>query len=833
MSRYFLSKMKVEGFRGINNANRPLELKFKTDSVNSVFAANALGKSSIFEALTYAIKGGIPKLDDLPAADRGSDYYCNLFHCDRKSSIELTFKPDDSSGDVVISIERNPDGLKNVASPSGYADPDGFLKGLSSELVFLDHKTFQKFVEDSPLDRGRSFATLLGSSQLSEYRHILSTLSNSGNINTDFKLNVLETKLDSLAGSKKAIQNRIIQNYKNITGNSYADASDYQAIIQEATKLLSNIELLKPFFKGKNITTADYVEIRKAIKKTEGSDEREELSKTIKSIDALQKLQSTSDEANEQTQLKTEINKRADALRETKGPLFKKMYEAVQEVLEKDDWNDPCICPACNSNLQFSISEAIEQNLRQYENVKQAEKDIEELWDAATWITRLQGLENSQILKNTNFEKQYSEFFEKYSNKKITADDVDNAVARLLNLEGIRTSTINELTSKKTKIENNLPASLVTLTQQVEYADQLKAAISEYGDLPSATKLSEKIDIIKRWKGFIETAYSMFSKAESEYVKEKTASIENLYKDLYSKITQNPEIVPKLVKAEGTEHLHLKLEHFYGIDGLAASTLLSESYRNAFAISLYLCAALNDKPKAQFMVLDDITSSFDAGHQYAMMEVLRNDIARPSNPDGPQLIILSHDGLLEKYFDTLSGTPSWNHQRLHGLPPKGHVLTQTQQSDHLRVEAEDFLNNGDTHHAKPLIRQYLEFKILEIIRKVKVPVPLDFSIRDDRKMVKNSLDTIKASIDLHSAANSLILEQSQVNDFDSVHVPALVLNWVNHYATGSTSSLSPYVLLGVLNTIDKVSDCFKYDCSCSGTVKRRFYKNLSKKHCNC
>ena len=110
MSRYFLVKMKVEGFRGINNAHRPLELNFHTDALNSVFAPNALGKSSVFEALVYAIRGCIPKLDDLPAADRSSHYYCNLFHCDNKSSIELTFRPDDSSPDVIISVERNPDG---------------------------------------------------------------------------------------------------------------------------------------------------------------------------------------------------------------------------------------------------------------------------------------------------------------------------------------------------------------------------------------------------------------------------------------------------------------------------------------------------------------------------------------------------------------------------------------------------------------------------------------------------------------------------------------------------------------------------------------------------
>src|SRR5258707_5704919 len=49
--RYFLTSLQIEGFRGINNEGAPLELSFKTDQVNSVFAANAQGKSSVFEAL--------------------------------------------------------------------------------------------------------------------------------------------------------------------------------------------------------------------------------------------------------------------------------------------------------------------------------------------------------------------------------------------------------------------------------------------------------------------------------------------------------------------------------------------------------------------------------------------------------------------------------------------------------------------------------------------------------------------------------------------------------------------------------------------------------------
>ncbi len=44
MPRYFLTRLRVEGFRGINNEGEPLDLKFTKDAVNSVFAVNANGK---------------------------------------------------------------------------------------------------------------------------------------------------------------------------------------------------------------------------------------------------------------------------------------------------------------------------------------------------------------------------------------------------------------------------------------------------------------------------------------------------------------------------------------------------------------------------------------------------------------------------------------------------------------------------------------------------------------------------------------------------------------------------------------------------------------------
>ncbi|MEY9424131.1 DNA repair exonuclease SbcCD ATPase subunit, partial [Bradyrhizobium japonicum] len=87
MSGWFLERLEIEGVRGINNEGDPLVLSFAHDAVNSVSAPNGVGKSSIFDALTYALRKKIPKLDELPATESGDSYYLNRFHSKNTGTI--------------------------------------------------------------------------------------------------------------------------------------------------------------------------------------------------------------------------------------------------------------------------------------------------------------------------------------------------------------------------------------------------------------------------------------------------------------------------------------------------------------------------------------------------------------------------------------------------------------------------------------------------------------------------------------------------------------------------------------------------------------------------
>lgn len=156
MARYFLTRLKIEGFRGINNEADPLDLRFQPGCVNSVFAVNGIGKSSIFDALSYAIFGTIQKLNTLQAQEKPEDYYTNRFHSQQAAVLDLEFLPDDGGAAVTVCVKRDAAGNRTTTSPSGHADPEGFLRTLREAFALLDYRNFARFIEDSPLENRRT-----------------------------------------------------------------------------------------------------------------------------------------------------------------------------------------------------------------------------------------------------------------------------------------------------------------------------------------------------------------------------------------------------------------------------------------------------------------------------------------------------------------------------------------------------------------------------------------------------------------------------------------------------------------------------------------------------
>ena len=395
----------------------------------------------------------------------------------------------------------------------------------------------------------------------------------------------------------------------------------------------------------------------------------------------------------------------------------------------------------------------------------------------------------------------------------------------IADLRARATTKIAALTAEQKQLEQELPPSLVAVTTAVETARRLQENWKALGIAEAKIKeekdFAEKVDGLK---SFLDGASTIFSQAESSMATARLKKVEPLCQDFFKDIMFCP-VVPALQKRQGSEELGIRLSDFWGLADQSAQALLSESFRNAFAISVYLAAASLYGGAPRFIVLDDVTSSLDAGHQHHLMEVIRTKFARPLNGNGPQVVFLSHDTLLEKLFNKHSGTPAWHHQRLEGNACTA-VLPQSGAVNKVRDKTLELLNEGRVDDAAPRIRQYLEYALHNIVDRCRIPLPLDLVFGDEKRTAGEYIHAISAAVDLEQRAGSLVLDPGQITDFQT-HSASIVGNFLAHWSSGQAHAFSAPALMGVMQAIDRLQDCFKYEPA-AGTAKK-FYSSLHKR----
>ena len=136
------------------------------------------------------------------------------------------------------------------------------------------------------------------------------------------------------------------------------------------------------------------------------------------------------------------------------------------------------------------------------------------------------------------------------------------------------------------------------------------------------------------------------------------------------------------------------------------------------------------------------------------------------------------------------------------------------------------LNAGRVSEAAPRIRQYLEYRLHEVIDRCRIPVPMDVAFGDDKQTPGEYLSAIDAAVNLHRAAGSLVLEPTQLTNLQLASA-TMVGNFLSHWATGQTQAFSAHALLGVMQAIDSFVDCFKYQPTAGGA--RMYYRSLSQR----
>ena len=202
---------------------------------------------------------------------------------------------------------------------------------MNEAFALLDYRTFSRFIEESPLERGRTFSALLGLSEYSDCRQALQVVSDTRTTNTDLDMKVLATQI---AGTQRAVQQALAtlrSNFEKVTGKPLEDVDRLDRYATEVAQALGNVELLKEHFDGKALEEIDFDAIKEAIKTAEGGEKRKALETAIAEITALETLEAHDAAAigEEQKKIKTLIAERDALLAATRGDLFEKLYSAA------------------------------------------------------------------------------------------------------------------------------------------------------------------------------------------------------------------------------------------------------------------------------------------------------------------------------------------------------------------------------------------------------------------------------------------------------------------------------------------------------------------------
>ncbi len=828
MTRYFLASVTIEGFRGINNDGDPLVLKFRTDAVNSVHAPNGVGKSSIFEALHFAIYGTVPRLETLQDAEQGASYVINKFHPQQTATVALKFSSDDGTSDVAITVARQTTGGRVASSPSGHADPEGFLANLREDFVLVDYPRFASFVDCSALERGRSLASLIGLSSYSRLRQSLDGARNTRNINTDLGLSTVETEVALATLALGSVEGRIKAAFQQVTGMVLTELGDTSQLKADLTSALAAIPLFALLFTGTTVMELDFNAAERAVEKEEGGTARKDLERLNNAVTSLTALAVPQTQIDEFDALLVLARARDEAMRMVGAAVIHGLLTDALAVVTGDSWHDPRQCPVCDGMSDNPLSQKLEVKIALYDEAQRLDTELTQKTVASACLSKLRQLEEAPALGMAVAQRVSPKLSLR---AQVSTADLEIGKTQLAALEARRAESINGVNKEITELQITLPPSLVQVTRTLGHAKNFRDAMREYeGGLPLLKAKQAKLAKLNRWRTFIATAAQTFATAETALASARITEIQASCQDLFGRLVRGgPDVQPTLSRAQSSENVDLKLADFFGLRDQSARALLSESYRNAVAASIFLAAATRHRSVPRFMVLDDVTSSFDAGHQFSLMDTIRSYLrhgAVGGVPDGLQFIILSHDTSLEKYFDKLNGTTEWHHQKLQGMPPRGRVMVSAQQADRLKAQAQQYLNAGQIEIGESFVRQYLEYKLGQVITRLGVLVPPDYATRGDKRTLSTYMDAITGAVSLYQAAGRCVLTQQQISDLQTRHASAIMSNYVSHYESGVGTPFNAYALLGVLQSVDDFAACFMWTDPSDGQMK--YYRALDR-----
>lgn len=732
-----LQKISVTGFRG---ARYPLVIDL-TGSHRSIaiFGENATGKSTITDAVEWFVRD---RVEHLWKEDCKDEALRNVHLVDSEDAVvHLEF------GDAGLSSAKHLSGMLVSSESNKTSEFKTYKKRAGEERLVLRTADLSNVIDKSKGKKREELAEIIGYGALTDFRGLITAAPTSLQRYDEYiaaktQQQTAQGKLMKLCGSVLGEEAELYARATKIIAGFGLDA----AVTDEAT--------FKNAIQALTARIAKHEKATKRLGLIQASTAAADLIEAVKI-------------AHEAETAFLEPYGRLLANREQVKLLDVEQFLTRGKQVLGHKLTDPDMCPFCGQKVDGEhLIEEVKRRLgelaalrKEFETTEMAKgrwvASLAELKRQAVALeAQLAGISVPEVLSTalketpgtlTALEKLVGERFTRYEEVVVEAEAAER-IEKLRTLLGEAVTSFTEevKTLELTKEEESIVAAIQTLRD-------MRAAFGEYR---TSTETKEAF----------ERQIKTLAKIKDEFIKVQNAAFQHVldvmsedigkyYLALHPKKDENVDNVRlTIVGDDGVEFEY----SFHGKKTSPPAKYLSESHLNSLGIALFLASVKLFNKESGFFVLDDVVTSFDAGHRLRLLRLIEEEFK------DWQIVILTHE---RHWFDMIKKE----------LGPAGWLLRQVDWSNEngvqLHMAPADLrelitMKRAQGHEVGNDVRTLLEAVLKEICCAVEVRVPFRFNERNEERTAGDLLSDLRSTLNKKAPGlkDHVILKQIETSN---------------------------------------------------------------------
>ncbi len=780
-----------------------MELPLSEKSI-LMYGDNGTGKSSISDSLEWFFNDSVIHLSgseiDLKEALRNA----NLSDVD-VSSVELEFTKSSTNSNRTLISKK---GKLNADYSNKSTVFSEYLNKSKSENLILRYQFLTDFIDKTKGDKLKSLSDIIGYAEVNKAKEVLKKTFNS--LKTEIKTQNYETLINN---EKKILIEKI------------------NAAVSEEKDLFEKInEIILPLKLGVEIKSLqDIDKVLLLLQAPANTKALNELRFFETCQSTLKTLKSESTLLNKEYEnYYTEFKKIADDVQSIMQVFFAELLKAGSTVIEKKYHQDET-CPLClQPKSKQDLLTEIQNRLKQIE--ESAKKKA--AFDSAKQTAIKLASERVKRLEVLRADIHYNE----KSNEQIK-QATDSLVTKLVDYEtngnekvtsGKMISEAKDLnfTDDDFEILATIASKITTIQEQLKKDNKaiLFSNISSAKDSFLRIKNFEKEkEVIEKQKVSMEIICNEFVKKQKEGLEDFIAKVSGRINEFYQFMNPGEQFQELRIVTMGDEDelTGITIEYKYNGNWVSPpQKYFSESHLNCFGLSFFLASVEEYNHENEFILLDDVISSFDSNHRKRFADLLFEKFSKR------QIILLTHESEWFQYVSQLAKRNGWLISEIKWSDAEGtHIDVEPSE---LREQIETNLAEGNVSLIGNPMRKYLEHTLKDICANLEVKVDFRFNELNEKRMPDELLNELKSRI--NKCSNEL---KAQMPVIDRIVNSNILGNLLSHDNPFSPKIGDLKAFWADFVEMEKLFYC--QDAACKKPiVSMRNYDTVAKKvRCSC